>query len=114
MDWPSSLPQDFKSGTVRCSIVDNKLVTEMEVGPPKKRLRSTVEHRLISGELPPLTQEQFDTLMAFWRNDAGQGTIPFTWGRKSIGKVHTYEFESDPECTQGAKYDVRLKLKRIA
>ena len=75
--WPDELPSfsltswSWKRGA---SIIES----EMELGPPKRRRRSTASPDSVSGVLH-LTASQIDVFRNFVDNDLGGGVLPFVW-----------------------------------
>lgn len=75
--WPASLPQRLMlpvTVTPRSAVVR----TEMDVGPPKQRLRSTLVWKDVVGHMV-LTGAQKAAFDAWWQNDIAQGALAFTW-----------------------------------
>ncbi len=75
--WPDGLPSfsltswNWKRGA---SIIES----EMELGPSKRRRRSTVSPDSVSGTLH-LTASQIIVFRNFVDNDLGGGVLPFVW-----------------------------------
>ena len=77
--WPSTLPADVLLDGYQLQTASNLISTDMDVGPPKVRRRSSSA---------PAT-EQWSFVMSyaqkvifdsFFADDLGQGALPFTFG----------------------------------
>jgi hypothetical protein len=73
--WPSTLPWFQRDGYSEGD-ADNRVVSQMDTGPPKMRRKSTSAPRMMSGVLI-LTETQYATLQGFFRGDCFDGTLPF-------------------------------------
>lgn len=76
--WPISLPQRPLQDGANISFPDNRLVTKMDAGPAKMRLRATTAptpHRYTYA----MTKAQLDTFRAFYKIATHFGTDTFYW-----------------------------------
>lgn len=76
--WPVGLPTDPMSQGYDEQLGDNVIRTAMDVGPPKKRPRSSAAVKPVSVTFD-LTRAQVATLQAFYEATLGQGSLNFTW-----------------------------------
>ena len=77
IDWPATLPSfPLKSWSYlkKSSVIKS----EMEIGPPKRRNRSTLSRPEVSGSLE-LDGAQLETFISFIEDDLGNGILPFNW-----------------------------------
>lgn len=86
--------------------------TEMDVGPPKQRRRSTLVWKDIQARMV-LSGTQLQTFLAFWDQDLAQGALAFDWYDPSTGDPAQLRFvtEEPPEWVQISPGDTQaLKL----
>lgn len=77
IDWPAGLPQRFERQGYKDSPADNRVVTETDIGPPKKRRRSTIGIKTMSGTMK-MTAAQLEDLEEFYYETV-QETLPFNF-----------------------------------
>lgn len=92
--WPSTLPDyvlqqgyDEKWGSTSIS-------TSMEIGPAKKRNRTTAGIDRFQVQLL-LTSDEVDALKIFWKTTVARGTLPFTWVNPREQTAVTFRFLGD-------------------
>lgn len=93
-EWPIQLPRQSSAGEI--SAEPALLRTEMEVGPPKVRLRTTKERVLVRFAQVPFTVDQWERFEEFWREDLGGGALTFDWEHPVTSEVVEYRFTEKP------------------
>lgn len=88
--WPASLPQEPLYEGNQETLANNVQVTQMDVGPPKRRLRTTSGNTGHQYNFM-MSVAQLATFRAFWEDDVKFGSIPFTLDHPSTG-VSALEF----------------------
>lgn len=84
--WPVTLPDDFLLAAYSETAPDNIISSEMEIGPPKTRRRSTSATRKISGNII-LTTAQVATHDTFFTTTLYDGAEPFDWTNQRTGST---------------------------
>lgn len=74
--WPPDLPQCFLRASYGIQPLDNVLRSEMDVGPPKMRRRSTLNVVQVSASMW-FTQAQRRSFQIYYRTVILEGTVPF-------------------------------------
>ena len=77
MTWPTTLPSfslESWTWTKGASIIENK----MELGPPKRRSRSTSSPDVVTGTIS-LSESEVKIFRNFVDGDLGRGLHAFTW-----------------------------------
>lgn len=74
--WPGSLPTRFERAGFHDEELDTTLSTQMDVGPPKERLRNTVAVVPFGGAMV-MTTTQLNALRTFYKTDVAQRTMAF-------------------------------------
>lgn len=108
--WRSSLPQQSDQITFRS--VTPLLRTEMEIGPPKVRLRSSKEQNQFTVGRMVFSKIQVDEFLDFWETDLGGGALSFTWEHPITDAAATVRFITKPvfEMHNGGDTAVRRYL----
>jgi hypothetical protein len=93
--WPASLPQDVLVDGYGERFPDGKIRTPMETGPAKQRPRftATVTPLKVTIELP---RADVQTLLEFYRDMLGMGSLPFDWLHPRTLATVTMRFAADP------------------
>jgi len=89
------LPTDPLSQGYDEGFGDNLVRTQMELGPPKKRPRSTAAVQPLTVTFD-LTRAQVATLEAFYQATLGQGSLNFTWTHPRTAAAIEVGFRSPP------------------
>jgi len=76
--WPTSLPQ-YGTNEVSGSPQSNVVSFQPEVGPTIDRRRSSSRNRILSIELPPITEAQYLIFREFFEETLKDGVLPFAW-----------------------------------
>lgn len=110
-DWPSTLPAP-KNGTYRESPPETTIRTQMEQGPAKVRRRFTNGQRQISFGMV-LTQEQTQTLDAFYESDTSGGSLSFNYTHPRTGAPVVGRFLKPPSYSaiDQFNYDATVELE---
>lgn len=92
--WPGTLPALWTANGYREQDADNVIRSAPDVGPPKRRRRSTAAMRRIDCVVD-LTDTQRATLKAFYAQDCAHGALSFT-RIDAHGTSRTFYFEAPP------------------
>ena len=76
--WPGSLPTEFLLQGFRETAPDNVIASDMVVGPPKTRRRSSAAVRPISGTML-MSSTQAGIHDTFFTDTLNDGAEPFDW-----------------------------------
>lgn len=76
--WPTAVPFFRMNAGTQLSIEGDVLRSEMDVGPPKQRLRSSYLKQNREGTTPPLTPAQLAALRTFFEQTLSNGVLSFT------------------------------------
>lgn len=93
--WPEGLPQRFISDSFSTAMADNRLRSEVDVGPAKMRRRSSRAARPMSGSMLMTTSQLNDVLRPFVETDLGQGILPFMFPDPAGGDPILCRFAAD-------------------
>ena len=113
--WPSSLPQYLDVRGASLGLPENRLRSDVDIGPAKLRPIVSLNVRPISGTMR-MTTAQWRRLSAFVRNTLRSGTLPFdfpdplTLGRTTIKVRFADELPAARATSQG-RWQVSLKLE---
>ena len=75
--WPTSLPA-LEHSSFSGDFPDVTITSSVSSGPPKVRKRFTAAEEPFSQRLL-LSWVQYNTLVAFWRDDLDSGVLPFDY-----------------------------------
>ena len=92
--WRDSLPE--QSDVITYQRVSNIIRTDMEVGVPKMRLRSTKARVEVTIGAMVFTRKQVDEFDNFWDVDLGGGVLPFDWDHPISDAGATFRFTARP------------------
>lgn len=104
--WPDELPSVQASGWSYTQKT-NMVVSEMEMGPPKRRHRGTKSYSLLKGTLV-LSLKELNRFIQFIEKEVDFGTLPFVWSDFMTGQKRVARF-SIP--TDGDLYSVSEKKR---
>lgn len=79
-------------GFNRSGPLDNVIRSPMEQGPVKSRRRFTAAPRAISGSTDLITDAEVATFETWYRDEIGDGAIPFTADHPITGVSTTFRF----------------------
>lgn len=97
--WPGGLPATPLIDGYNEAEPDNRVRTEMAVGPPKMRRRATAGIRQFAIKLN-LSKAQVETLSAFYRSTLSDGVLAFDFTHPRLGTTVSMRFAERP------RYDV--------
>lgn len=115
--WPVTLPtltSGFLAGTYKEAPPNNTIRTNMDIGPPKMRRRTTCGPVPISGQML-MTSTQIDILDTFYVSTLKYGSTSFGGHHPRLGSTVTMRFVDRPEWTDNAPFwNVGLSLEIIS
>ncbi len=76
--WPASLPQKFHQNGFQISAPVGSIRTGMSTGQAFQRRRFTAAVQPVKGRMF-LDATQYQTLIDFWENTLGMGSLDFDW-----------------------------------
>lgn len=96
--WPVGLPQEPMRRGYQEAMADTTIVTQMDVGPPKVRRRTT------AGVAPAtwpfeMSSSQVVILKTFYRDTCAGGALTFTHNHQMSGGTKTWRFTGPPRIT---------------
>jgi len=94
--WPGTLPQAPDFSTFQETSPNVALRTQMDVGPPKLRRRSTAGIRPFTMSFL-MTQTQVATLETFYQTTLTGGTAAFDWTHPRTGSAASFRFVTPPQ-----------------
>ena len=115
-DWPATVPfADRPDSYKESGPTANVKRTPMENGPVKTRRRFTAASRMVSGETSLLTDAQIDTFETFYRDEIGDGALPFDAVSPRTGLTHSYRFMETYELiyVHADQSRISMKLERL-
>lgn len=112
IDWPEELSEYLLVDSYQETLPDTVIRTQMDVGPPKVRRRSTSAPRLISGTLR-LDSDKLGIFEAFYLNTTAGGSLPFNWTSPRTGELVVAQFTDTPRYmpVSGLTWDVNISLE---
>lgn len=113
--WPVSLPQGAYVDNWSEAPEDANVEFPVEVGPPKRRRRISSPGRLVEHNIV-LTVAQRATLLDFYEDDCGKGSINFDWVHPiDGGAAVAWAFVEPPQfqLVSGSIFTCALKLRKI-
>lgn len=111
--FPSSLPALDTLESFSATFADNVLRTAMEVGPEKRRRRSTVAARPLAVGHRAYSLAQTQALHAFYRDELLGGTLQFEMYDPLTGQMQDMYFAAPPEvrATTWDRFSVSVQLQ---
>jgi len=112
--WPATLPPRLLVDNYQEQPPDTVLRTEMDVGPPKLRRRTTAGLRPVIGRLY-CTKAQIAALDTFYVTTCASGSLAFDWTHPRTGLSASYLFRKPPiwRAEHGDGYWVDLQLELL-
>lgn len=114
--WPASLPQDLHQQGFSIGLPSASIRTSMSTGKAYQRKRYTAAVQPVSGRLW-LDATQYQTLIDFWENTLGMGSLEFDWKHPITDEDVSMRFVSNKPPTIGAVngdiYGVNMQLEII-
>jgi len=112
--WPVGIPQEILQTSYAESPPDNVVKSQMAVGPPKMRRRSTSGERPFSGVIN-MTETQLETFDDFFRTTLKDGSLRFDrkHPRDMSGPDVECRFVRPPVYTSagGSYYNVNVEIE---
>ena len=110
--WPATLPSYVLVEGYSEMPPVNSIRTQMDVGPPKVRRRSTAAPRPITCK-QHMTKTQVAILDTFYVTTLSSGVDPFDWTHPRTGASVSFTFTEPPtyESLGGTAWGVTLKLE---
>ena len=91
--WPADLPFFTARSGYNVDGPDGHILqSEMEVGPAKRRRRTSTAPQAFSGKIERLTLSQLETFKEFYRTTLGYGALSFDAADPLTGETHSYAF----------------------
>ena len=92
--WPSELPFFSSRSGYNLDGPDGHILrSEMDVGPAKRRRRTSTAPQVFSGKIERLTVAQLVTFKSFYRTTLGDGALSFDAEDPLTGETHRYAFK---------------------
>lgn len=113
--WPASLPQEFERPGYRDSLPGRTVGTAIQGGDPLARETSRRPNRAPMVGAMLVTTVQWETLLAFYRADIGDGALAFDFPDPDDGDAAIpVAFTAPPELTTigGDFHSARIALER--
>lgn len=108
--WPLTLPQELLIAGYARSAPDNRIESQMDVGPGKIRRRTTSAPSKISGTLK-MNRAELAAFTQFYLVTTKSGTLRFSWTDPDTSAAVEMRFADVPSWTKpGLFYDVALSL----
>jgi hypothetical protein len=92
--WPGTLPDLWSADGFEEQDADNVIVSPNEVGPPKRRRRSTAAMRTVRAGID-LTEAEYVIMRSFYESDCAHGAVSFTKD-DAHGTERTFYFKRPP------------------
>lgn len=111
-NWPSTLPDDLIAQQYRETLPDLVLEFATDVGPPRRRAVALDGPTEIRGQ-QLMTETQWQTLVAWWRDTLKAGALSFEWTHPTTGDPVWLGFTAPPQRSirTGSLFDVQLSLQ---
>lgn len=114
--WPASLPQEIHQQDFQLSAPEGAIRSDMDTGKPFQRQRFTAAVQEFNARIWVDT-EQYDTLIAFWKNTTAHGAIEFDWKHPVTGDPATVRFVAtnpiNVTAVSGQLYQISMSLELI-
>ena len=113
--WPATVPQFINQSSFQGSYQTNRIITQMEVGTPKSRLRDTKRLAIFSGTIE-MTSSEYDDFRTFYETTLGFGTDTFYFEHPITGDTGEYMILSEPVDTAISPhdFDVQIEFRQVA
>lgn len=111
--WPGSLPAPSPNGYQE-KMPDNTIRTEMDVGPPKIRKRSTATPRLFRLSFD-MDNTDVNTLDTFFTTTVNDGVDSFDMDDPRNGTTGTFRIIGPPDISAltGTYYRVTINMEKL-
>lgn len=111
--WPSSLPQAPQGKGYGEQPAVNVVMTQMDVGPPKRRQRATAALRMFNATYL-MSDAQVEVFDDFYENTIAFGALPFDMVNARTGALETYFIKGEPNIVyaDAGSWNVSITLER--
>jgi hypothetical protein len=92
--WPPTIPQAPKYNGFSMQDRPNKVVTQTAQGYQNQRRRFTGTVTDVQVQMPPMTSDEKEDFLDFYRSTLQSGTLEFDW----------YDFSQDPKVAATFKF----------
>lgn len=92
--WPASIPQEPLSTTWKESVANQKLVSQMDAGPPKQRRRFTAGIVPVSFQMA-MTGTELETFKDWYNDDLAAGSLRFSWTHPRKKTICLFQFTDE-------------------
>jgi hypothetical protein len=92
--WPATVPDEPDAGSYTEQYVSNLSAFQPDAGPPTTLRRSTIKSSKIQCSFF-MTPAELEDFRAFFEDDLGDGSLPFTWTNPVYGVSKRYLFAPD-------------------
>jgi hypothetical protein len=106
--WPATLPQTVDSDKYEERIQDNRLRTDMDMGPPKMRPRFSAVIETFTFEMD-LTRTEASDFITFYKTTTKFGTEEFQWVHPRTEAIVMMRF-STPYTIRRVEHFVRVQF----
>lgn len=112
--WPSIFPQKFLVNGLTFDPVSNVIPVDVESGAPLTRARFTGTMDDIVGKMHA-TPAMAEQILAFYRVDCRQGSLPFAWLHPMTGVAARYIFLEPPKAVPvfSSLWLITLRLRSL-
>ena len=112
--WPAGVPKEFMKNGYDDGIADNRLRSPMDIGPGKKRRRSTWTPREVSGSII-MTKDQVATFEAWFNDTLAGGVYNFQLEHPRTGELLTWDMQNTPKPKpyMGEEWLVPVELREV-
>lgn len=110
--WPNTLQQCLDARGFQITDRDDTLTSEMDIGPAKKRPRTTDSIEDLTGVIF-IDATQYSILQAFYRQTLGKGSLPFLMPHPITREQVTVRFTAPPKYDPlgGVKFQATLSME---
>jgi len=91
--YPSTLQDNFERGSFNRVPGNNVVYSQMDVGPSKKRRRSTLRRDTINGSILLKDNTEYSTFMTWYTSTLQDGVRDFFFDDPALGTQMTVSFE---------------------
>lgn len=111
VSWPSWIRFAIDPNSYGESPEQNRVEFQPEVGPPKRRRRTSLSQTVIAMETVWLTAQEVDDVTAFYRGTLTEGIDSFTATHPRTNTPGTWEFVDGPKVSQAVATSFKLSFQ---